>query len=122
MNNPSDYDRIFLVGSVWMGRFICPLKSFIKKYMDQIDSLYFVTCCGSRDEVKFEKFGHGHVFKIVEDLLGEKCKQCDAIPIGLVLPEEQRKDGNAVMKARLFDGNFQNEIKERFDNYISQIK
>ncbi|PLX06321.1 MAG: hypothetical protein C0596_17775 [Marinilabiliales bacterium] len=121
INNPSDYDRIFLVGPVWMGRFICPLKSFIKKYMDQINSLYFVTCCGSGDEVKYEKFGHGHVFNEIKNILGNKLIRCDAMPIGLILPEDKRKDGDSVMKARLKESNFTNEIKARFDKYISDI-
>ena len=27
-----DYDRVILCGPVWMGKFIVPLKSFVKKY------------------------------------------------------------------------------------------
>ena len=31
-NNITDYDRIILCGPIWMGKFIAPLKSFVKKY------------------------------------------------------------------------------------------
>lgn len=44
------YDRVILVGPVYMGRFITPLRSFVKKYLREINSLVFMTCCGSAYE------------------------------------------------------------------------
>jgi menaquinone-dependent protoporphyrinogen IX oxidase len=61
--DPSKYDQIILCGPIWMGKFIIPLQNFAKKYINSIDNLIFVTCCGSTFEMKNEKFGHGLVFK-----------------------------------------------------------
>ncbi len=120
-NAPENFDRVILVGPIWMGRFVTPLKSFVSKYSASIKALSFVTCCGTSDEVKFEKFGHGLVFKQIESILGDKCISCDAFPIGLTLPENEEVKGDAVMKIRLNDSNFNGVIKQRFDKYIQQI-
>jgi len=117
-----DYDRIILCGPIWMGRFIPPLRSFVKKYKSKIKSLVFVTCCGSTYEKKDEKFGHGFVFKKVESLLDGKCEFCQAFPVGMVLPEEHREDPDAFMKTHLNDENFKGEISEIFDGLIQKLK
>ena len=121
-NKPSAYDRVFVVGPVWVGRFIPPLKGFLKKYREEIKNLYFVSCCGSGDDQKDEKFGHGPVFKQVKELIGDKCRECVAFPIGLVVGEDKKKDADTIMKTRLTDENFKGEIEERFDRFIEAVK
>ena len=116
--NLSEYDRVILCGPIWMGKFIPPLKGFIKKYSDVITNLVFTSCCGSSFEMKDEKFGHGLVFKEIKELLNEKCIHCEAFPIPLVLPKDQREDPNIVMKTRLTDDNFKGEILNRFNTFI----
>ncbi len=117
----NEYDRIILCGPIWMGKFISPLESFVNKYKDNIKELVFVSCCGSSYEVKEEKFGHGLVFKLVEEIMGNKCSFCEAFPIGLVVPEDKQKDSKYIMKTRLSDENFTGEIQDRFDNFILKL-
>jgi flavodoxin len=120
-HNLNEYETIVLCGPIWMGKFIPPLNSFIKKYLNQINKLVFVTCCGSPYAKKDEKFGHGLVFKEVETLLKEKCIFCQAFPIGLVLPDDKKEDADAFMKTQLNDENFRGEIQERFDDFIQKL-
>jgi len=115
-----DYDRVILVGPIWMGKFIPPLRSFITKYENEIKEMIFVTCCGSTYAKKDEKFGHGLVFKVVEDLLKDKCVFCQAFPINLVVPEEKKDDSDTIMKTHLNDDNFKGEIQDIFDNFIEK--
>ncbi len=119
--HPSDYERVILVGPIWMGKFITPLKGFVNKYRRDIKKLVFVTCCGSSIEKKDEKFGHGLVFKQVGEILEEKLVHCEALPITLVLPEDKKEDGEVVMKTRLTDENFSGEILDRYNNFIKQL-
>jgi flavodoxin len=116
-----EYDRIILCGPIWMGKFIPPLRSFVKKYSKEIRKLVFVSSCGSTYGHKDDKFGHGLVFKEVEFLLKEKCVQCQAFPIELVLPEDQREDPKAFLEIHLNDENFKGEILEKFDQFIEQL-
>ena len=116
--NLSEYDMIVLCGPIWMGKFIAPLKGFVKKYRKAINKLVFASCCGSSFEMKDKKFGHGLVFKEVKEMLNEKCIHCEAFPVTLVLPEDKREDPNTVMKTRLTDDNFKGEILDRFNAFI----
>ena len=120
-NNINDYDEVILCGPIWMGKLCPPLNSFIKKYLNQISKLIFVTCCGSTYDKKDEKFGHGLVFKEVESLLKEKCVFCQAFPIGLVLPDDKKEDADAFMKTHLNYENFRGEIQVRFDEFIQKL-
>jgi flavodoxin len=119
--NVAAYDRIILCGPVWMGKLIAPLKGFIRKYKKDIQKLIFITCCGSSYEVKDKKFGHNHVFRKIKELLGEKCVQCEAFPIPLLLPEDKKEDPDLVMNTRLTNENFKGEIAHVFTEFIEKI-
>ncbi|HCC69743.1 MAG TPA: hypothetical protein DEQ09_01105, partial [Bacteroidales bacterium] len=59
--------------------------------IEKIKRLVSVTCCGSTYDKKDEKFGHGLVFKEVKRMLNGKCILCQAFPVGLVLPDDQKE-------------------------------
>ena len=115
------YDAVIVVGPVWMGQLILPLCSVIKKYGKRMKQLYFATCCGSEDEKKDDKFGYGSVFEEVKNLAGATCVHCEAFPVGLVLPPEQREDSKAMMAARLSDENFTGVLQQRFFEFIGRL-
>lgn len=121
-NKPDQYDKVILCGPIWMGRLIAPLRFFILKYSRSVRALYFVTCCGSGFKMKDEKFGHGLVFRKVQELAGDKCRHCQAFPITLVIPEEKHEDAELVMGTRLNDDNFQGEILSLFNGLIEKLK
>jgi flavodoxin len=116
-----DYDKVILCGPIWMGKVIAPLRGFINRYSGEINKLIFVTCCGSSDAKKDEKYGYGPVFKEIENILKDKCAFCRAFPIGLVLPDDKKEDTGAFMKTRLSDGNFKGEIQELFESFIGKV-
>ena len=120
-SNINEYEVVILCGPIWMGKFIPPLRSFVKKYFYKINKLIFVTCCGSTDAKKDEKFGHGLVFKEVKNVLNDKCVFCQAFPIVLVLPDDKKEDTDAFMKTHLNDDNFKGEIQLIFNNFIQKI-
>jgi len=119
--NIKEYDQVVLCGPIWMGKFIPPLRSFIDKYFTDINKLIYVTCCGSTYDKKDEKFGHGLVFREVENILKGKCILCQAFPVGLVLPDDRKEDTDAFMKTHLNDENFKGEIQERYDDFIRKV-
>jgi flavodoxin len=120
-SNCDDYDRIILCGPIWMGRLIVPLKNFIKTNAQKISNLVFVTSCGSTFEGKDKKYGYNLVFNQVKELLGEKCRHCEAFPISLILTEEQKKDPDADMKYHLNDDNFKGEIVDVYYKFIKKF-
>jgi menaquinone-dependent protoporphyrinogen IX oxidase len=117
----SAYNRVILVGPVWMGKFIYPLKHFVKDHKDKFRELVFVTCCGSPYEKKEEKFGHGLVFKQLKEMLPGKKVRCTAFPITLTLSKEETEDPKKVLETRLNENNFKGELLERFDGFMQSI-
>ena len=120
-HNIGDYEKAILCGPVWMGKLIPPLRSFLLSYKDRIGELDFVTCCGSSDAKKDDKFGHGRVFKEVQHIMQDKCASCQAFPIELVLPDHQKEDEHSIMNTRLSDVTFNEVIRERLDIYLETL-
>jgi flavodoxin len=116
------YDRIVLVGPIWMGNFIYPLRKFYGKYKKDLKQVHFVTSCGGKDADKDSKFGYERVFKKVRYLMGKKCVGCDAFPIDLVIPPDKKDDNDYMMKARLNDENFKGEILSRYERTVERIR
>lgn len=119
--NPGEYERIILCGPVWMGKLISPLRDFLFRYRNGINNLYVASCCASSDAAKDDKFGHGLVFNLVREIMGDKCVHCEAFPIGLVVPEDKKEDSDTIMKTRLSDENFSGEILLRFEKFIQLL-
>lgn len=120
-HNINSYERVIMVGPIWTGMFIPPLRSFVKRYFNQINNLVFVTCCGSTYAKKDEKFGHGLVFREVKQILGDRLAFTLAFPVGLVLPDDHKEDPDAFMKTHLNDENFKGEIADRFDKFMEEV-
>ncbi|MDX2413724.1 MAG: flavodoxin domain-containing protein [Bacteroidales bacterium] len=119
--NLNEYERIILCGPIWMGKFIAPLKGFVSKYKNDIKELIFVSCCGSSDKMKDDKFGHGLVFNEIKELLKGKCTHCEAFPVSLVLPDDKKEDADTVMLTRLSDDNFKGAFLERYNEFIKSL-
>ena len=120
-HNLNNFEKVILVGPIWMGRFISPLRNFVKKYRNQIRHLYFATCCGSTDAMKDDKFGYGHVFSQLKEIIGDKTIHCEAFPVALVMPEDKVEDGQAIMDTRLSDQNFTGKIRNRFEHFMEEV-
>jgi len=116
------YDKVVLVGPIWMGNLITPLRSFVKNYRKDIKKLYFVTSCGGGDDQKDSKFGYTGVFRKVEKCYGRPPAYCEAFPIKLVVPKDKQEDDDAMMKARLTDETFKGPIVEKYQTLLARIR
>jgi menaquinone-dependent protoporphyrinogen IX oxidase len=117
----TSYERIILCDPIWMGQPASALRVFLQRFNEKINKLAFITCCGGGDETKDEKFGYRSTFKEIEQSSGGKTVSCEAFPVILALPEEKRKDSDAVMKTRLNDGNFTGMLKDRFETWVETL-
>ena len=117
----SAYDRVVVCGAIYIGSLSAPCRDFIRKYGKQIKKIDIITCCGSTDEKKEDKFGYETVFKQLREQLGECCGECLAFPIDLVLTDSQKEDDQAMMNTRLDESNFSGAVKERLDEFVSSL-
>lgn len=116
------YESVILCGPIWMGQVVAPLSDFLKKYGNQIKKLHFITCCGSKDSTKDDRFGYAHVFRKIRNIAGDRSGEFRAFPVELSLPEEKRNNDQAMMEARLNDESFKGELEKRLGDFISAIK
>jgi menaquinone-dependent protoporphyrinogen IX oxidase len=119
--NPADYEKVILTTPIWMGKVISPTRAFLKKYGSVIKDFSLVSCCGSYDEVKDEKFGYNLVFNEIKSLMGNKCNSCHALPIQLVVEEDKKSNSEEIMKARLTEANFKGEILNRYNVLVKEL-
>ena len=115
------FDQIVLVGPIWMGNFIYPLRRFYGKYDKGIKQVFLVASCGGKDADKDSKFGYESTFGKARVLMGPKCIDCVAFPTDLVIPPDKKEDKDYIMKARLNDENFKGEILSRFEKTVKRI-
>ncbi len=120
-NDLSTYDRVILVGPVWMGSFIYPLRQFIHKHQDQVKQWLFVTCCGSSYKLKEDKYGHEMVFQKVLALFPGLNICCKALPITMTMPEELQDDTHAMLDARLTETTFNGLFLEKFNAFMAEL-
>ncbi len=118
----STYSHVLIVGPVWMGRLIAPLRGFIKKYRAQFKQVYFITACGSSPEKKNERFGYGHVFNEVQGLLGSKLAHTAAFPTSLAIDESQQAEQKNAMEIRLNDDTFNYQLRKRYEDLLDRFK
>lgn len=118
--NVADYDQVVLVGPIWIGNFLGPMKTFTKKHLTEIKKLWFVTSCGSDEKNKNSKIGYEHVFRKVAKIAGEKLAGCFALSVSLTLTEEERNKDN-VPDIRLTEANFKGDILERYHEVVRAI-
>lgn len=118
--NIAGYDRIVMCGPIWAGCLNSPVLDFIKKFRNMAGRMSYATCCGSKDDDKEGKYGYNRVFRQVKDLSGNQNMICEAFPIPLALPVEQRNDGKAIMATKLSDANFTGELVERLGGFVGR--
>ena len=116
------YSRLIICGPIWTGTLIAPLKSALRKAHALNKELYFVTCCGSTFDIRYERFGYQRVFEKVDDLTGGTIRGQEAFPVELVLTEEERKNEKTVMEARLSDENFKGLIVDRLNTFLESLE
>lgn len=115
--NPADYDRVILLGPIWMGKVVLPLRAFLRTYGRSVKALAFVTVCGSDEASKDGGFGYETVFGKFRAILGDKFAGGFAIPVTL-LPES----GANATETRLTAENFTGAIAARFEEVVGELK
>lgn len=118
-SDPSAFERIVLVGPIWMGQIVWPLRSLIKRHGASLNSVAFVTACGGGDEIKSDPFGYETVFEKFRALLGPKFIGGFAVPVGLA---SDAGAGADVMKVRLSAETCAGPIAARLDSVVDALR
>lgn len=85
-----------------------------------IKRIGLVSCCGSDDERKSDRFGYETVFTMARKPAGPRVVETFFLPFGLAV-EGGAKDGASVMATRLSEATFTGEIRKRFDELVERL-
>lgn len=117
----SQYENVILMGPIWMGTLVAPIRGYVKQYIDQTKKLSFITTCGGNDDQKNDKFGYENVFKTLREIVGNKLRITEAIPVTLSVPNFDPK-GQNILDIRINDQNFPGEMEDRLNNIVHRFQ
>ena len=118
----SCYDEIIVCGPIWGGLLISPLRKVIRKCLEVSKPVHFLTCCGSGDEVKADRYGYGGVLDRVAKLSPSLIRTVEAIPVVLVLTPEEANDPQIAMKTRLSEESYTGAFRERLEGFVQSVQ
>ncbi len=116
------YDEVVVVGPVWGGLLIAPLRQAIKRCVKAERPVHFAICCGISDEEKDHRYGYAQVLRAAEAAGEGYVKTAAAFPIGLALPPGVSPEDADLMQLRLNADNYPGTMKKRVDRFLEQIE
>jgi flavodoxin len=111
------YDKVVILGPIWMGRLISPIKGFINKYAEKIKQIVFITVCGSGIEDKDGKYGYNGVFTELKSILATKLTACFEISTKLLNTNNNTQSDELLISESVFN----DAIKARFDEIVKTL-
>ena len=118
----SCYDEIIVCGPIWGGLLISPLRKVIRKCLEVSKPVHFITCCGTGDEAKAERYGYGGVLKRVKELSPSLIRTVAAIPVVLILTPEEANDPELAMKTRLSEETYTKAFRDRLQGFVQAVQ
>ncbi|MBK6355191.1 MAG: flavodoxin family protein [Saprospiraceae bacterium] len=115
------YEAIIIVGPIWGGLLIAPLKSVIKKCIGLNKPFHFALTCESKESDKDSKYGYNTVLVKAKALGGNLIKSTSAFSTSLISGYHE-KEFNIHVKAKFNEDNFSEELNNRVNIFVSKIK
>ena len=116
------YDTVIVMGPIWGGLLICPLKMTIRLCSKLGKQIHFGTCCGTSDEQKDHRFGYAQVLTAARKVGGESLKTCVAFPQVLALDENDPTDAKSIQDTRLNEDNYRPALRQRVETWLDEIR
>ena len=117
-----DYDEIIIVGPIWGGCLISPLRNTLKKSKKASKDIHFALTCETKEEEKNSKYGYAQVLKEAGELGGKWVKTLEAFPTSLVNMDSPSWTPKLSEKIKFTEDNFNAVLKLRLENFVSKIK
>jgi len=116
-----NYDEIILVGPVWGGLLISPLRNTIKKCIKASMNIHFAVTCETKEEEKDNKYGYTKVLREAEGLGGKFIQNTAAFSTSLVNMDNKKWSPKLSEKIKITEDNFNGVLKSRISDFESRI-
>lgn len=116
------YDEIIIIGPVWGGQLISPLRNTIKKCIKASKDIHFAVTRETKEEEKNKKYGYAKVLREAEVLGGKSIKTTAAFSTSLVNRDNKTWSPKLSEKIKFTEENFNDVLKSRVSDFAIKIK
>ncbi|MBK7390543.1 MAG: hypothetical protein IPI23_16155 [Bacteroidetes bacterium] len=114
------YDEIILIGPVWGGLLIAPLKSILKMCIRQTKVIHFAVTCESKESDKNGKYGYNTVLNKFKEVADKMIGATAAFSTSLITGYNE-KDYSIKVKPKFTNANFGEELLKRLNIFRQSI-
>lgn len=116
-----NYSEVIIIGPVWGGLLISPLRNTLKKCIKASKNIYFAITCETKDKEKNNKYGYANVLKEAEGLGGEFVRTTEAFSTSLVNLDNKAWSPKPSEKIKITEENFKGVLKSRLSDFAIKI-
>lgn len=117
----NEYEEIIIIGPIWGGLLIAPLRTLLKKCFNLSKPIHFAVTCETSEEEKDNKYGYNQVLNSTMELGGQLVKTTAAFSTSLIKGYDGKIKKDITVKAKITEENFSVELKERLDDFKNRI-
>ncbi|MBK9149892.1 MAG: hypothetical protein IPM26_02420 [Saprospiraceae bacterium] len=116
-----NYDEIILIGPIWGGQLIAPLRTAIRKCKKSGKKFHFALTCESSESDKDGPYGYNHVFGILDSVASDAVLEKAAFSTTLV--KNYSPEGRTIQseKIRITEENYSEALKEKLMDFAGRI-
>ena len=115
------YDGTIIIGPVWAGQLVSPLRTVLKLCVDASKSIFFAVTCETKDEEEDTRFGHNQILKKALNFSSRFVKGAAAFSTSLVIGGEKLPHSPSSDKIKITEDNYSNALKERVEDFALKI-
>ncbi|HUZ60129.1 MAG TPA: hypothetical protein VMU83_15250 [Hanamia sp.] len=116
------YDEVIILGPVWGGLLISPLRNTLKKCIKASKNIHFAVTCETKDDDKDKKYGYAKVLRKAKGLGGKFVRTMEAFSTALVNTDNKAWSPKLSEKIKITEENFNGALKSRLSDFAIQIK
>lgn len=116
------YGEIIIVGPVWGGLLISPLRNTLKKCFKASKNIHFSVTCETKDEEKDNKYGYAKVLSEAKGLGGKFLRTTEAFSTSMVNLDNKAWSPKLSEKIKITEENFNGVLKSRLSDFAIKIK
>ena len=116
-----EYEEVVVIGPVWGGTLISPLRSILKKCVQASTHIHFAVTCETSDEQKDDRYGYARVLKEAETTGGDLIRSTGAFPTPLVMRDGESSNPKISEKIKITEENFKGVMESRLEAFITNM-
>ena len=120
-NKIKEYDEIIIIGPIWGGLLIAPLRTLLKKCFNLSKPVHFAVTCETSEDEKESKYGYNQVLNSTIEMDGQLVRTTAAFSTSLIKASDGKINKDVTVKAKITEENFSVELKERLEDFKNRI-